>query len=379
MRRLIYLIAVAVFAVPSTAAAQSGTIAFHQHAFDDSSSDVWLAAADGSSGAVRLTSPALAPDPDGCFEACGTGMPDWAPDGSRVFFDASWAPFVHLWSIKPDGTDAQQESFSVGFDSVPAISADGTLIAYEYDDLDDLGLSGIYIKPRSGPGEPVQLTVSPKRGFDSNADFSPDGEQVVFQRIRFNECPPSGCGVRNETGFTASIWVVGTDGSGLHKIVGGGQIWGDPHYSPDGSRILIQAYDDGKGLSRGLRSNEYTVRPDGSGMRQLTSGKSEVSFSGDWSPDGSQIVFVHYQFGDDHLEIQAMNADGSNHQTVAGCDPDLFCDVPSWGTYDGALPAATIARARSRITASAAGRRAHRPHRLRKAIRRELSRPPRSR
>src|SRR4029453_2750656 len=132
--------------------------------------------ADGTSGAVQLTSTALAPDPDACFDACGTGMPDWTPDGSRVFFDASWVPFVHLWSIKPDGTDVRQESSSAGFDSVPAISADGTLIAYEYDDLDDPGLNGIYVKPRSGPGEPVQLTVSPKRGFDTNADFSPDGE-----------------------------------------------------------------------------------------------------------------------------------------------------------------------------------------------------------
>jgi Tol biopolymer transport system component len=56
-------------------------------------------------------------------------------------------------------------------------------------------------------------------------------------------------------------------------------------------------------------------------MRQLTSGKSEVSFSGDWSPDGSKIAFVHYQFGDDHLQIRTMDADGKNPETVAECDP----------------------------------------------------------
>jgi hypothetical protein len=104
-------------------------------------------------------------------------------------------------------------------------------------------------------------------------------------------------------------------------------------------------------------------------MTQLTSGKDEVSFSGDWSPDGSQIAFVHYQFGDDHLEIQVMDADGTNPATVAECDPELFCDVPSWGVYDGPLTAATSARARSGVRASAAGRRARR---LRRAIRREL-------
>lgn len=373
MRRLTYLIAVVALAMPSTAAAQSGTIAFHQKAFDDTSSDLWLAAADGSTGAVRLTTPQSAPDPDACWDgACGAEFPDWTPDGSRIYFDSSWTPFIHIWSIRPDGSDPVQETFSTGFDGLPAISADGSLIAYDFSSDEDPGLSGIYVKPRVGAGAAMQLTVYPKRGYDTNPDFSPDGKQVVFQRVQFNECSPKPCGLRDETGFTASIWVVGTDGTDLRRIVGGGQVWGDPHYSPDGSRILIQSYDDGKGRSRGTRSNEYTVRPDGSHMIQLTSGKDEVSFSGDWSPDGSQIAFVHYQFGDDHLEIQEMDADGSNPATVAECDPELFCDVPSWGVYDGALPAATIARARTSVRAAAAGTRAHRVRRLRRAIRREL-------
>jgi Tol biopolymer transport system component len=373
MRRLVYLLTAAALAVPSTATAQSGTIAFHQKTFDDSSSDLWLAAADGSTGAVRLTEPQSPPDPGACWEgACGAEFPDWTPDGSRIYFDSSWTPFIHIWSIRPDGSDPVQETSSTGFDGLPAISADGNLIAYDFSSEEDPGLSGIYVKPRVGPGAAVRLTVGPKRGFDTNPDFSPDGKQVVFQRVERNECPEKGCGGRGETGFTASIWIVGTDGSDLHKIVGGGRVWGDPHYSPDGSRILIHSYDDGKGRSRGLRSNQYTVLPDGSHMTQLTSGRDEVSFSGDWSPDGSQIVFVHYQGGDDRLEIQVMEADGTNPATVAECDPQLFCDVPSWGTYDGAVPAAAIARARTRASASAASRGGRGARRMRRAVRREL-------
>jgi Tol biopolymer transport system component len=371
MRRLIYLILAAALALPSTAAAQSGTIAFEQRAFDHSSSDLWLAAADGSSGALRLTTPQSAPDPSACFESCAAEQPDWAPDGSRIYFDSTWAPFVHIWSIKPDGTDARQETFSAGFDGSGSVSPDGSMVAYEYDDPDDFSLGGIYVAPSTGGGAPVQLTLSPKRGYDTNPDFSPDGNEVVFMRIRRNECPPTGCGGRSETGFTSSIWVVGTDGSGLHKIVDGGRVWGEPHYSPDGSRILIPSYWENRGRSRGTGSSLYTVRPDGSDMTRLTSSKDEVSFSADWSPDGSRIVLVHYQFGDDHLEIRTIDADGSNPETVADCDPDLFCANPSWGAYDGPLPAATITRARTRVSASAAGHRAHR--RLRRAIRRELS------
>jgi Tol biopolymer transport system component len=372
MRRLIYLIAAVALAVPSTAAAQSGTIAFHQHAFDNSSSDLWLAAADGSSGAVRFTGPQSAPDPSLCWEVCLGEAPDWAPDGSRLYFDSSWTPFIHIWSMRPDGTDARQETFSGGFDGFQSVSPDGSMLVWDYSDDADPGLSGIYVGPSTGGGASLQLTVYPKRGYDTNPDFSPDGKQVAFQRLQFNECA-KGCGLRDSTGFTVSIWVVNTDGSGLHRIVSGGRLWGDPHYSPDGSRILIQAYDEGKGRSRGIRSNEYTVRPDGSHMTQLTSGKNAVSFSGAWSPDGSQIVFVHFAFDDDHGEIQVMDADGSNPQTVAECDPNLFCDFPSWGLYDGPLPAATIASAGARVRVSAAAAaRGHRARRLRRAIRREL-------
>jgi len=107
-------------------------------------------------------------------------------------------------------------------------------------------------------------------------------------------------------------------------------------------------------------------------MRQLTSGKNEVSFSGDWSPDGSKIAFVHYQFGDDHLQIRTMDADGSNPETVADCDPDRFCDFPSWGRYDGPLPSVSTARVRSaaRASASASGRLGH--HRAARRLRREV-------
>jgi Tol biopolymer transport system component len=367
--RLAALVVAAV--VPSSAFAADGTIAFEQHGFDGSGSDLWLARADGTSGAVRLTNPLSAPDPNACFGVCDAGAPDWTGDGSRLYFHSNWTPFVHIWSMKPDVTDRRQETFSAGFDGYSSVSEDGSRIVYEYSDDVDPDLQGVYLVPSGGGGTPVRLTTGPKRGFDTNPDFSPDGEQVVFQRLQFNEClQPKGCGLRDSTGFTVSIWVVNTDGSGLHRIVSGGRLWSDPHYSPDGSRILIQTYDEGRGRSRGTRSNLYTIRPDGSDRAQLTSGKEEVSFSGDWSPDGSQIAFVHYQFGDDHLEIRTMDADGTNSATVAECDPELFCDFPSWGVYDGPLAAATIARARSRVSASAAG---HSARRMRRAVRRELS------
>ena len=83
------------------------------------------------------------------------------------------------------------------------------------------------------------------------------------------------------------------------------------------------SYWENKGRSRGTGSSLYTARPDGSDLTQLTPHKNEVSFASDWSPDGSRIVFTHYQFGDDHFQIRTIAADGSDPQTVVDCDPDL--------------------------------------------------------
>ena len=102
----------------------------------------------------------------------------------------------------------------------------------------------------------------------------------------------------------------------------------------------------------------FTMNPDGSDPRQLTflGSNSGGTFLGDWSPDGSVLVFSHYAspstpnspdgtkivFPSDRLsnnfglDLFIMNADGSGLHRIAsgltagGC-PDTNCVTPSWG------------------------------------------------
>jgi WD40 repeat protein len=71
---------------------------------------------------------------------------------------------------------------------------------------------------------------------------------------------------------------------------------------PTGTGTLLFASD------RTGTSHLYRAREDGSNIVDLT--PSRVGFEGDWSPDGSRIVFVTHQNGSDR--IAAMDADGSN-------------------------------------------------------------------
>jgi Tol biopolymer transport system component len=325
------LAAAAVLAIPAAAgAALPGTVAFQQERFDPEGGDLYVARADGTSGAVQLThAPA---DPSQCLDGvCFAEAPDWLPDGSRIYFDSGWVPFVSLWSIKPDGTDAIQEPNITDFDGYPGISKDGALVAWDGTNADG-SQAGIYIRPL-GSTNATRLTSGQADGFDSSPDIAPDNSRVVF--IRFHI-----------PGERIEIWSVGTDGTGLRRLLSGGRRWGDPHFSPDGSKILVQAYDER--ANQGRNSNEYVINADGTGLRALThEANGSFAFSGDWSPDGEHIAYVRVKRGDDHLQIRSMDANGNDEALIADCDVDKFCDNPSWGVYEGALPAAANARIRS--------------------------------
>ncbi|WP_328429494.1 amidohydrolase family protein [Streptomyces sp. NBC_00443] len=63
-----------------------------------------------------------------------------------------------------------------------------------------------------------------------------------------------------------------------------------PQFSPDGSRLVVCAY-------RGGGFHLWTLRPDGTGLRQLTDGHWDDRGPA-WSPDGSRIAFASERGGD---------------------------------------------------------------------------------
>jgi TolB protein len=71
------------------------------------------------------------------------------------------------------------------------------------------------------------------------------------------------------------------DGSGLRRITDTPRTNdSDPAWSPDGKRI---AFSEGKG-------DIYTIKLDGTGLRQLTDDKGGER-EPTWSPDGKKIAF----------------------------------------------------------------------------------------
>ena len=92
-----------------------------------------------------------------------------------------------------------------------------------------------------------------------------------------------------------------------------------PAWSPDGKLIAFT------GFHGGHVGDIFVMRPDGSGLRNLTRNPAHDDLAA-WSPDGTRIAFTSHRDG--NPEIYVMNSDGSD-QTRLTHDPEADLS-PTW-------------------------------------------------
>jgi TolB protein len=104
-----------------------------------------------------------------------------------------------------------------------------------------------------------------------------------------------------------AIFTVRPDGSGLTNLTPPGGFERNPVWSPDGRKILFSKNDD-----------LYVMNGDGSGRVMLARGDAEVT-GYSWSPDGRMIAFLQAGLIDDLFfqELWVMAADGSGQLRLA--------------------------------------------------------------
>ncbi len=159
------------------------------------------------------------------------------------------------------------------------------------------GSPEIYIADRLG--SPRRLTFS--NGIDASPSFSPDGRRIVFTSDR------SG---------SPQVYIMDDDGTNVARLSFEGKYNDSPDWSPTLDMIAYVARMDGV-------FQICTIRPDGSGFRQLTEvGSNENPH---WSPDGLHIVFSSNRTG--VYEIYTMGYDGSGVRRITSSGSN---NNPSW-------------------------------------------------
>jgi imidazolonepropionase-like amidohydrolase/Tol biopolymer transport system component len=121
-----------------------------------------------------------------------------------------------------------------------------------------------------GPTTAVQYETD--EGTWINLDVSPDGRTIVFDVL----------------GDLYLMPVEGTGGSTAKRLTSGAAFDMQPRFSPDGALIAFASDRDGG-------TNLWVIRPDGTGLRQISKEKRWFINSPVWSPDG-QYLFARHHF-----------------------------------------------------------------------------------
>src|SRR5215475_10231835 len=108
------------------------------------------------------------------------------------------------------------------------------------------------------------------------------------------------------------IFTIRPDGTGLRQLthVPKGHAAGSPEFSPDGTRVVFT-----------IDGQIWVMNADGSAQRQLTNQAGFVNQQPSWSPDGRKIAFSHCAVLSGFTlfcDLDVMNADGSGLKKLLG-------------------------------------------------------------
>jgi Tol biopolymer transport system component len=261
-------------------------------------------------------------NPDGTGERLVVHAPTccyaWSADGSKISLAAN-APDGRVTTalVNPDGSGYEVKTIpdpTLNLEC-PAWAPDDSRLACEgWDDTNPTRAHGVFTVRASDWGDLVPVTSNTLGGSDIPGDYSPEGTRIAFWR----EDPARGA--------PFALFVVNTNGSGLHQISGWQKDFGGASWSPDGQWVLT---DNAQG-------SLYVVHPDGTGRQQISLQVSSrrFAFEPKWSPDGTKIVFALFtaratRTGQEG--IYTANADGSDVQRVTS--PPTFDTEPDWGPH----------------------------------------------
>jgi Tol biopolymer transport system component len=313
MKRLAIVATVALWAATwvstspaqATYPGQNGLIAF---GFDPGDGlDIYTVSPDWS-GLTRLTD-----------ETDAALHPDWSPDGSKIVFEEApvgTTDACRVMLMDADGSNVVDLTRNHHCDSDPSFTPSGRRIIF-------LAQGGYVVKTMDLTGHDRQTLFHRGDLYKHNPTMSPNGHKILFL---VEKDIPGG----NRKGLA----IAHRDGTNIRMIVPfrfdvsvrGGD------WAPDGHRIAFTS-EAGPTPVPGEPSNLFTIRPDGTGLRQLTHYRSpdiRVRIGTcSYSPNGRWILFKGSNLRNPYF-IKRIHPDGSGLMRVAKLDGPAVGAV-DWG------------------------------------------------
>jgi len=260
-----------------------------------------------------------------------------APFDSRnkIAFQSSMYGNADIFIINADGTGLKRLTSHLASDGSPGWTPDGNSIVfetYQFNQQLQIGLMNI----RTG----ATTNISNNAELDGEPDCSPNGQEValsmfghpsdhrnivtmrldgtnrrqltnysVHEHPYYPKWSPDGFDILYPCSFSRGnygIVVMTSGGTNPVRLTDSAMYAMCGDWSPDGSKIVFHASPAGQ-------SDIYIMNADGSNVVRITSDPASDD-NPSWSPDGTRIAFTSDRDGED--EIFVMNIDGSNQTQI---------------------------------------------------------------
>jgi len=204
--------------------------------------------------------------------------------GSRAAYTNYVRLYPQIWTMNLDGSDKKEVQTGVELNASPALSPDGSTIAFAGSSK---GNTDIYTIGANG-GSLRRLTTS--RALEASPAWSPTGRQILY--------------TSDLTG-NPQIYVMDAEGTGSRRVTFAGNWNDEATFSPDGSHIAFACRNEGDfNICVMDFSTGQTVQVTGEGSNGHPT----------WSPDGEKIVYSSRRSGS--TQIYSMDATGQNKRQL---------------------------------------------------------------
>ncbi|HWK93748.1 MAG TPA: hypothetical protein VNR17_15945 [Luteimicrobium sp.] len=192
--------------------------------------------------------------------------------------------------------------------------------AITFSRVDDAGAFQVWVA-NADLSRQRQLTSG--RSNSQASTWKPDGTRLAFDSDRTDPDPDDGVGVND-------IFTVRPDGSGLVQVTRSSGVSADPSWSPDGKLLTFESDLGDYPAKQGI----YVARADGSAVRRVTTLPEGAWYDAAprFSPDGKRLVFTRFRpdgAGNETSALNLVDADGS-HETVLASTADLNPGDAAW-------------------------------------------------
>ena len=206
--------------------------------------------------------------------------------GSHVYFVSDRTGFKEIWVMDYDGTNQRQLTFYKSTTIQPAVSPDGSRLAFVTYSKNTPRI----VEISTATGREIRF-YNQEASLNETPNFSPDGKEIYYSSTA--------------AGHEAQIYAANLDGTNFRRIGVAKAVQVEPKVNPKNGSEMV--------FVQGPKNQQiFRMNIEGSNVERVTNGEGEAS-NPCWHPDGQHLLFAWTRgYATGNFNVFLMNA--STHE-----------------------------------------------------------------